>query len=191
MSIVWFTADPHLGGHRLVAEKRGFDCPEQHDAAIADRWRAVVRPGDQVWVLGDIAVNNPAVALMILAGLPGRKHLILGNHDTPHSMHRSSHNHQAAYLAVFDSVQLAARRRIGGQDVLLSHFPYTADREETRYPQWRLPDLGAWLLHGHTHLPEVRTGPREIHVGVDAWGLTPVNLDTIATMIRETEESEQ
>lgn len=181
---VWFTADLHLG-HRLMADKRGYESTAAHDAAIADGWRRDVRRDDQVWVLGDLAMSNPAAALTLVAGLPGRKHLILGNHDTAHPMHRRANKHQAAYLAVFDSAQLAARRRIGGQDVLLSHFPYTADRELLRYPQWRLPNLGAWLLHGHTHLPEVRTGPREIHVGVDAWGLSLVRLETIEELIRD------
>lgn len=180
---VWFTADPHFG-HRLVAGLRGFDDPIAHDEAIVDNWCAAVRPDDQVWVLGDLAVSSPKAALGTLGWLPGRKHLILGNHDTAHAMHRTAHKHQGAYLAVFESVQLAARRRIAGQVVLLSHFPYSADRAEVRYPQWRLPDLGTWLLHGHTHSPERRTGPREIHVGLDAWGLAPVSLERIEGLMQ-------
>lgn len=54
----YFTSDPHFG-HRKVAEIRGFDSPEEHDAALAANWRAVVRPGDKVWVLGDLAMSSP------------------------------------------------------------------------------------------------------------------------------------
>jgi calcineurin-like phosphoesterase family protein len=35
--------------------------------------------------------------------------------------------------------------------------------------QWRLPDRGEFLAHGHTHAALRRTSPREVHVGIDAW----------------------
>jgi calcineurin-like phosphoesterase family protein len=182
---VWYTSDLHLG-HRLVAGLRGFSDTDAHDDAIEGAWRAHVRPDDHVWVLGDIAVSRPDAALERLATLPAAKHLISGNHDACHPMHRSAHRKTAPYLAVFDSVQPFARRKINGEDVLLSHFPYDSDRGiEARYPQYRLANCGAWLLHGHTHLPERRTSAREIHVGVDAWNLAPVSDLTIGKMMTD------
>lgn len=180
---VWFTSDLHFG-HRLVAGHRGFDSVDEHDAAIVENWKRHVGPSDHVWVLGDIAVSSPTYALSVIADLPGEKHLISGNHDGCHPMHRDAHKRIRSYLDIFASVSPAARRRIEGSEVLLSHFPYGRDRGEVRYTQWRLRDEGRWLLHGHTHGPEKRTG-REIHVGLDAWNLKPVNLGTIADLIRE------
>lgn len=179
---VWFTSDLHIG-HRLVAGTRGFDAADEHDAALAAEWRSRVRHSDHVWVLGDLAVSSPARALGWIADLPGIKHLVSGNHDKCHPMHRDAHNWQRRYLEVFASVQPFARRKIAGLDVLLSHFPYLVDREEPRYMQYRLRDEGAWLLHGHLHVAERTTSEREIHVGVDAWELAPVSLDTIASRI--------
>ncbi len=193
---VHFTSDLHLG-HRKAAEHRGFTGPQataEHDVIIARNWNAVVRPDDAVWVLGDLAASSPAYALEILGNLPGTKHLVLGNHDQPHPMHRDAHLRLGKYLDVFASVSTAARRRVEGTEVLLSHFPYHRDRGEVRHTQWRLRDEGRWLLHGHTHGPERvtitgfrRTAPltKEIHVGVDAWDLTPVPLTTIAHLIQE------
>lgn len=43
---------------------------------------------------------------------------------------------------------------------------------EERYTQWRLPNLGAPLIHGHVHA-EWRTRDRMLNVGVDHWP-TPV-----------------
>lgn len=180
---VWFTSDLHFG-HRLVAGLRGFDSVEDHDSAIMENWHRVVRDDDQVWVLGDLACSSPAQALNIVKSLPGTKHLIAGNHDNCHPMHRDSHKWQARYLEAFASVQPFARRRIDGQSVLLSHFPYSKDRHEARYMQYRLRDEGAWLLHGHTHGPERREG-REIHVGVDAWDLSPVPSHVIEAIVRD------
>jgi calcineurin-like phosphoesterase family protein len=179
---VWFTSDMHLG-HRFVAGLRGFETPEEHDELLAENWRRVVRKDDQVWVLGDLAVSSPDRALEIIASLPGIKHLIAGNHDRAHPMHRDSHRWQSRYLESFASVQPFARRRIGGTSVLLSHFPYSKDRHEARYMQWRLRDEGGWLLHGHTHQADQRLEGREIHVGVDAWDMTPVPIYVIEELM--------
>ena len=186
MADVFFTSDLHLG-HAFVARTRGFDNVADHDLAIEWAWTEAVRPGDHVWVLGDIAASSPAWALDVLGRLPGVKHLILGNHDRAHPMHRDAYRQQAQYLDVFASVQTAARRRIRGREVLLSHFPYDRDRDTFRFAQWRLRDEGVALLHGHTHGTErlslsARSTP-EIHVGVDAWGLAPVPLATVEDLL--------
>lgn len=181
---VWFTSDLHFG-HGFVAGLRGFDNTDDHDDAIAEGWLKRVRKNDQVWVLGDIAVSSPTHALDLLRILPGVKHLIAGNHDGCHPMHRDSHKRVGAYLEVFASVQPFARRRIGGEEVMLSHFPYEKDRHEARYTQYRLRDEGRWLLHGHTHDPDQRRDGLEIHVGVDAWNLAPVPIHTIEQLMRE------
>lgn len=208
---VYLTSDLHLG-HERVATLRGFDSVAEHDAAVADRWRALVKPRDTVWVLGDLAAASPVHALAILATLPGEKVLVAGNHDRCHPMHRDAHRRQAAYLTTgggpFVATLSGARKRIGGEDVLLSHFPYLRDREEPRHLQWRLRDEGLPLVHGHTHgeerltvTPAMMTDPWhgepeevaprriEVHVGVDAWGLSPVAEHDVAALIAEGRDS--
>lgn len=189
---VYFTSDLHLG-HPRVAEIRGFPSVEAHDEAVATRWRAAVHPEDRVYVLGDVTGDARALpmALPLLASLPGSKHLISGNHDACHPLNRRAYASQERYLSAFSSVASAARFRGYGVEALLSHFPYVRDREgrAPRYLQWRLPNLGEWLLHGHTHGPErvtVTEGSREIHVGVDAWDLTPVSVAQVAALMAAT-----
>ena len=180
---VWFTADLHLG-HRMVAELRGFANVADHDEAVLSNWADAVRSDDQVWVLGDLALPNPQYALDEIAALPGHKHLIAGNHDKCHPMHRDSHNQQWRYLQTFKSVQAFARRRFNGTNVLLSHFPYSRDHtDKPRHSQWRLRDEGEWLIHGHTHDNGPAIVGREIHVGLDAWDLTPVPLHEITRAV--------
>lgn len=181
---VWFTSDLHFG-HRLCARLRGFgEDIDAHDEILVRNWKRTVHNNGQVWVLGDLAMSNPEYALQIIDDLPGRKHLIVGNHDECHPMHREAHKYQRLYMEVFESVQPFARRKIAGETVLLSHFPYNKDRHEVRYTQWRLRDEGAWLLHGHTHEADQRREGREIHVGVDAWDFTPVPINTIADLMK-------
>lgn len=191
---VHFTSDLHLG-HEKVAGYRGFPSARAHDLALVDRWDSVVADTDKVYVLGDVTGSSRELehALDVLHALPGEKHLIAGNHDSCHPLNRNAAKALPKYLEAFASVQSAARFKGFGIDVLLSHFPYTRDRgDETRYPQWRLPNLGEWLLHGHTHGTEKVSryrhpwaGVREIHVGLDAWELTPVPVATIAALIEE------
>jgi len=127
--------------------------------------------------------TSPSLPRQLIAELPGTKHLIAGNHDRCHPMHRDAHNWQRRYLEVFDSVQSFARRRIAGRQVMLSHFPFSGDHTfEDRYTQYRLRDEGAWLLHGHTHSMSKGEG-RQIHVGADAWGMAPVSLEVIEKMV--------
>lgn len=103
-------------------------------------------------------------------------------------MHENAHKVLPGYLEVFASVQQSARRTLAGHRLLLSHFPYLGaeqgdDDRGARFDQWRLPDRGAWLLHGHTHSAQRLSASRNIHVGLDAWGLAPVSIDAIVQII--------
>lgn len=179
--IDWYTADLHIG-HRLLAGLRGFDSVEEHDTELARRWDARVGAGDRVWVLGDISVGGrrqETAALEWIARRPGEKHLITGNHDGCHPMRSRAAHWQAVYLAGgFASVQQTAVHKIAGRRVTLSHFPFRFDPDgdhtpENRFEEWRVPDIGQCLLHGHTH-SESQVRGRQIHVGADAHELAPV-----------------
>lgn len=170
----FFTADLHLG-HRMVAGLRGFEVVYDHDAAILDGIARLTKH-DILWVLGDLTLENPDRTLCQLAMTPCRKRLVLGNHDAGHPMHKRSAKWQHRYYAAFEYVGTVGLQ----SGWLLSHFPYSADHTDTaRYAQWRLPNYGQPLLHGHTHSDVVRTSETETHVGLDAWGLKPVALEEL------------
>lgn len=187
MTDVWFTSDLHFG-HRYVAELRGFPTPEDHDHHLIQAFNARVKPSDIVWILGDLSSGGSAAtrhALDKLAYMNGHKRLIAGNHDPIHPMNRDAHKWANEFAREFEYVSPFARVSINGTRVMLSHFPYTADRKEQRYGQYRLRDEGMPLIHGHLHVSSQVTSPREIHVGVDAWGLAPVRADEIEALLNE------
>lgn len=209
MSKVWFTSDLHIG-HRKIAEirvpqvLRSYDLEDKvwfHDEMLADRWDSTVDKDDVVWVLGDISAGTKNAQLDALEWIkkrPGAKHLIAGNHDQVHPLHRNSHSWFSAYMGAFASVQMAAKRRVGlatgsHVTVLLSHFPYAGDHLGVdRYPEWRLRDAGHYILHGHTHSEAVGSWhPRQIHVGLDAWGFDLVPLDRVHQIIQKAEAEPQ
>ncbi len=121
MSDVLITADPHLF-HPLVAELRGFASVAEHNEAICQGIIERVGVRDQLWILGDIALGRWEEALDLLGTLAGTKHLIAGNHDKVHPMHRNAHRFQRRYLDVFECVAVRAARggRAAGADVALS-----------------------------------------------------------------------
>lgn len=186
MSRVWYTSDPHFG-HQKVAELRGFKTFEEHDAALIYTWKSQVKKNDVVYVLGDVSLSNYQYALDIIKELPGRKHLISGNHDIVHPMHTKGHSKAELdrWYEAFETIQPFLRKKLNKNEVFLSHFPYMEAgdgkyREGARYEQYRLPDLGRPLIHGHTHGKETihdsqysddwRIIKNQFHVGWDAWG---------------------
>lgn len=178
MTARFWTSDLHLG-HRKVSEIRGFETTDEHDAAIQTAWHRQVKPDDEVFVLGDLSSGfGEDRALAIIADLPGRKHLVAGNHDSVSSTHRDGYRYQKAFLEVFESVQQFARVRVRGRDAFMSHYPYASQgdgpgRGAPRHLQFRLPDLGELLIHGHTHHSDPFSGSttgREMCVSWDAWG---------------------
>ena len=190
---VYLTSDPHFG-HELVAGLRGFDSTKMHDVEILQSYYLQAGAGDDLWVLGDLSGGGRATEERALDLLTmyrdtsgARLHLVEGNHDSCASIHRDGWKRQRRFLDVFESVHAFARRR--GPErvpVLLSHYPYAGDGPERgpeRYGYARLKDTGAWLLHGHTHQTEKVSGPRQIHVGWDAWR-RPVAWDEIEKIIR-------
>lgn len=199
MSRIHFWSDLHLG-HQFVAGLRGFKDTERtgilspeakasvwHDLHIQEAWMDNVREKDHIWLLGDISGGrNEEYALDFIAGLPGTKHLISGNHDSVSSIHRSSWKKQKRFLEVFESVQDFARMKVHGVDFLLSHYPYAGagdHKDVERYTEYRLTDTGIPLVHGHVHGAwdyEVTVSDTPMmNVGVDHWFDRPANLEDV------------
>lgn len=185
---IWTLSDAHLL-HLLVCTMRGYTIEEFTKIFVED-WFSKVSPKDQVWLLGDLTGGGYVDEMLaIIQALPGEKHLIIGNHDGCFPGHRDSHRRLQKYYAVFTSVQLHARRSINGTRVMVSHFPYSGDHTEgERYNQWRLPDYGLPIIHGHTHSSEVLSytpsGTPQINVAWEAVGGL-VTFDSLQSYLRK------
>lgn len=157
----YWIADLHLG-HEKVAKIRGFETVVEHDVLITSQL-AALGPRDEVWVLGDISSGKPLDEDYALGTLQNislhegvKFHLIAGNHDSVSSIHRTGYKEQREWLDTFESIQQFGRIRMGGHRVLMSHYPYARSgdgpgRGAGRYNEFRLPDVGDPLIHGHTH----------------------------------------
>lgn len=176
----WFTADLHLGHERIVELcNRPFADVREMNAAIIERWNAVVQPDDKVYVLGDLALGKLRESLALTTQLNGYKHLVPGNHDRCWSGHRKV---RPIDRLVYEEVGF----QILGDDVThllgwrMNHMPYEGDSHDSdRYKPYRpIPGEEQWLLHGHVHNAWKVNG-NQINVGVDVWDFTPVSSDQI------------
>lgn len=81
MRVTWLTTDTHFNHDRIATY-----CvrPTNFTELLIKRWKEVVKPGDLVIHLGDVAIGNRRKVIDILAELPGRKVLVRGNHDRQH-----------------------------------------------------------------------------------------------------------
>jgi calcineurin-like phosphoesterase family protein len=158
---VWFTADTHFGHAGALGRfKRPFASVDAMNEALVAGWNAVVRPGDEVWHLGDFALRMPAERMgALLARLNGRKHLITGNNDTA----------ETAGLAGWDSVGAYAELTVDEVRLVLCHYAFRT---------WNGMYKGAYNLHGHSH-GQLAGMTRQVDVGVDVWDFRPVTLHTI------------
>ncbi len=163
---VFFTSDTHFGDTRRIrVDKRPFKSIGEHDAALIARWNAVVGPGDDIYHLGDFAVTMDAAAVEpLLAALNGRKHLIIGNNDSP-AVTASN-----AWASISHYAELVLDWRL----LILCHYPFRT---------WHASARGAIDIHGHSH-GKLKELPRQYDVGVDVFDYRPVSLAEILTSRR-------
>lgn len=200
----YWTSDLHLGHTNIVrfchrpywAESQPGEQVPDVDAMnndLIDQINDTVGTGDELWLLGDVAMGKLADTLPLLNRLhAGRIVLVAGNHDRIHPSNKKPEKFQDAYNAVFDHIITTNTDTLlfSGRNVQVSHFPYTlsptesrADEPHDRFAPWRPVDDGRWLLCGHVH-DAWAMSPRQLNVGWDAWG-TPLSDDTVESLITD------
>jgi len=154
----FYVSDTHLGHERMLSmQPRPFSTIEEHDEYIIESWNSVVGDQDIVYHIGDFAfgLSRDADRIRGIFGrLRGRKHLIIGNHDTDK---KGALHPTLASLDWEARPEHALRAKDSGHDLWLSHY---APRS------WPSQHYGAIHFYGHSHgkLPGVG---RSRDVGVD------------------------
>lgn len=167
---IWLTSDLHFGhSMQFIYGPRGFNSIDEHDAEIIKRWNEKVEPNDEVYILGDLMLNDNIHGLECLRLLNGVKYAVRGNHDTD---------------ARWPLYSEAGVQTLGWAHVIhyrkyhfyLSHFPtLTGNLEAESLHQMTLN------LHGHTHSKDMfyEDRPYMFNVALDAHNCYPVLLDDI------------
>lgn len=140
------------------------------NAAIVTRWNSVVKDDEEVYVLGDLMLNDNETAMELLKRLKGKIHIILGNHDSDTRVELYGE------LPNVVSIDYAARLNYKGYHFFLTHYPcFTGSLEQDSLKKTTLN------LHGHTHSRDLFYNdiPFMYNVALDAHNCTPVSIDQI------------
>jgi calcineurin-like phosphoesterase family protein len=125
---------------------------------------------DDLYICGDLVLGDTNRGIGYLRLLPGRIHIIRGNHDTDARI--------ARYKELPNVVEVtdAARFKYNKYHFYLSHYPtLTANFEKESLHQIEIN------LFGHTHQQSnfYQDMPFLYHVGVDSHNCFPVSIDEV------------
>ena len=143
---------------------RQFDSPDQMNEAMMDNWVSTVGPNDTVIHCGDVLFGLDKVDWMAanFAKLPGKKRLVLGNHDNV--------KHLAPF---FKDVQLW----IDMEGLIFTHTPLHPSTLEEKH-RFKEPKIN---VHGHIHTNPSPPGPY-FCACVEQINYTPLNIEDIPTL---------
>lgn len=175
---IFFTSDLHFGHNKpFLYIPRGFNSIEEHDETIINNWNSVVDYEDDVYILGDLMLNNNEHGLKCLKRLNGHIHVILGNHDTNGrvGLYEECSN--------IDEIVFATQLKYNKNYFFLCHYPVITANYDDQLP-WAKHLIN---LHGHTHSKEkfFNNNPYMYNVTLDAHNNFPVEINEIINDIRE------
>lgn len=175
--MIYLTSDLHFNHNRgFIYEPRGFHSVEEMNEAIILRWNNIVKPEDDVYLLGDVMLGDYSAGVECVRQLKGRIHIVLGNHD--------SDNRIELYRSFPNVVEIAQaiKFKYNGYHFFLTHYPCFCG--SLHHESLKKTTCN---LFGHTHSKSrfYQDIPFMYNVAVDAHNCAPVNLDKI---IEEMEE---
>lgn len=168
---IFISSDLHFNHNQpFVYDARGFNSIAHMNQVILDNFNERVAPTDDLWLLGDLCMGVTSEARELLEQLPGRVHIILGNHDTK--------PRRVLYEALGWDCQYATEIKVAKRTFYLSHYPTLVSNFDEPH--------GPWNLHGHTHATQAFSEyPRCFNVGVDAHDCYPLEINEIISQIKE------
>lgn len=132
----YYIADTHFGHENVLKfDNRPFGSIEEMEEIMIMNWNAVVRPEDDVYILGDFCFKTKKGAAYYLKQLNGHKHLIIGNHDG-----KMLKDEEA--MKEFETVDKMTHIKDQGHNIVLCHFPLQ---------EWNQYYRDAYHIYGHVH----------------------------------------
>jgi calcineurin-like phosphoesterase family protein len=162
---------------KFEPKNRPFNSVDEMNEALIQKWNNKVKPGDEVYILGDFCFDNYGDrATIFLKRLNGNKYLIKGNHDSFIGKPQFDKS-QVEYIKVYDEVD----DYVNGKKVhvCLFHYPIAV---------WNRKHNHAYHLFGHIHSNssdgchhalEFDLGDHAFNVGVDVRDLEPKTLQEL------------
>ena len=164
-----FAADLHLNHPNILSyDNRPFVSIKEHDRTICDNWIREVNPNDDVYLEGDIGFGNPKHIVNLLKDLPGRKHLIIGNHDKKLLKDKDFRD---LFVEIKDYMEL---RLDENKIIVLSHYPI---------PCFNKHYYGSYHLYGHVHNSFESNMMDHIKLEMEQLYTVPCNMFNVGIML--------
>lgn len=166
----YFIADTHFGHENIIKMcGRPFKNIQEMNETLINNWNSKVKSNDHVYILGDMFFRSKDPE-PILRSLKGKKHLIIGNHD--------SWIKRKECQKYFESIDNYLEFSDGKNYLVLSHYPMLSYHRERRN--------NTYMIHGHIHAdthadfyPLLLYRDRILNAGVDLNKFTPVSLEEL------------
>ncbi len=170
--MIWFSSDLHFNHNKpFVYEPRGFTNVNDMNYTIIKNFNDVVAADDDLYLLGDLFLGELEEGIELFKQLPGKIHLVWGNHDTDRRKEAMSKCHN-----VVEVIGHATILKYNKWHFYLSHFPTCT----TNFDDYIKPLKQRTLsLSGHTHSKELFEPCGSYNVAVDAHYCFPVSIDDI------------
>jgi len=179
MGRIFVTSDLHFCHNKeFIYAPRGFQNVQEMNKIIISNWNSVITPDDDIYVLGDIMLNDDAEGLRCLKSLKGNIHIIRGNHDSTSRMD--------LYKSCYNVVEVCEGKFLNykGYHFYLSHYPcLSSNFDEDKPLNRRMINLCG---HYHTQDPWINMDKGLIyHCELDAHNNTPIDIDVIIIDIKD------
>ena len=179
MNQIWVTSDWHFGHDRdFIWKPRKFNSVWEMNETIIHNYNQVVRPNDDVYVLGDLMLGDNKLGLDYIKRLKGNIHIIRGNHDT--------NTRIDLYNTCYNIVEITEGQFFNYKNYhfYFSHFPCLVGN----YDDTKDLHKGFINLCGHTHTDNSFADwskGRIFHCEVDTNNCYPWNIDDIIELLKE------
>ena len=170
--MIYFSSDLHLNHCQpFIYKPRGFINIDEMNKTIINNFNKVITPDDDLYLLGDTFLGELKPGIQLFKKLPGKIHLIWGNHDTDNRKNTVLNCHN-----VIEIIGYAGIIKYNKYHFYMSHFPtYTTNFDDYKKPlKQRI-----LCLAGHTHSKELFEPCGSYNVAVDAHNCFPVSIDKI------------
>ena len=170
---VWILSDLHLGHNKeFIWGPRGFHSVQEMNDIIIKNIQSKVKDNDVFYICGDLALGDTGREL--LSQIPGKVHVILGNHDTDCRIE--------IYKSLGWNCSFAERIKYNKQSIFLSHYPtLTSNNSEKLFSQKVINISG----HTHSNLKWNWTMPLVYNACCDANDCSPVLISDIIHFLKE------
>ena len=170
--MVYFIADTHFFHENIIKlANRPFSSVEKMNQKLIENWNRKIKGNDTVYILGDMFFRCKESENIenILSQLNGKKHLIIGNHDSSWMDKVNLNKH---FVEVTDFKVTTN----GEYAVTLCHYPLLTWKHESK----------SYMIHGHIHanttddfFPLICKRERVLNAGIDINNFEPCTLEEL------------